>query len=160
MTQAAYVSNFARAKEMWWNSHRPSIMHLLEGDKKFHDTALLQMIPCMEKVFTLEKPRIAGRNVSLAKVVKRFFPDWEEDQCELFRKYVANGLKHDSFARPHSFSVTSSWEDEDWPFRPMVIKVAFEHPNFGVGKTLLIDKVLFWDALYPQIDKFYGEMTW
>lgn len=160
MTQTAYVSNFARAKEMWWRSHRPSIMHLLDGDKNFHDTALLQMIPCMEKMYTLENPRNVGRTVSLAKVAKRFFPGWDDDQCELFRKYVANGLKHDSFTRPHSFSVTSSWADEGWPFRPMVSKISFDHPNFGLEETLLIDKELFWNALYPQIDRFYGEMTW
>ncbi|MCY3863999.1 MAG: hypothetical protein OXG68_01025 [Chloroflexi bacterium] len=157
-TTSANISNFARAKETWWCKHRPSIMLLLDADENFHDTALLLMIPCMEKVYALENNLSNKSNVSLAEVVKRFFPYWDEEQCDLFRKYVANGLKHDSFVRPHSFSVTSSAKDEARPFLPISIKVSFHHPEFGEQTTLSIDKVSFWNRLYPQIDNFYSEM--
>ena len=153
--QAEHVNKFIRAKEAWRRKHRPSIVLLLESGEDFHDTALLQMIPCMEMVFALENPTKSSTNVSLAAVVKRFFPFWDEQQCELFRKHVANGLKHDSFIRPHSVTVTSSRKDEDRPFLPTTMALTFEHPEFGEATTLFIDKVSFWRTLHPQIDSFY-----
>ncbi|MCY3797671.1 MAG: hypothetical protein OXG84_07680 [Chloroflexi bacterium] len=157
-TTSTNITNFARAKEAWWRTHRRSIMLLLDADENFHDTALLQMIPCMEKVYALENNLSKNSKVSLAKVVKRFFPYWDEQQCDLFRKHVANGLKHDSFVRPHSFWVEDVTEEKG-PFRfPAPIVVTLERQGFGKKSTLLIDKIAFWNALYPQIDKFYGEM--
>ncbi len=161
-TNPANITSFARAKGMWWNNHRPTIQLLLDNDEKYHESALLQMIPCMEKVYALENNLSNKSRVSLAKVAKRFFPDWEEELCDLYRKHVANGLKHDSFVRPHSFSVKSSWgNNERYSFFPVhiAITVTFMHPEYGEQKTLHINKLSFWEKLHPQIDEFYGEMT-
>ena len=157
----------AMARTMWWRCFRPSIVVLIETDENYHDAALLLLVPCMEKVYAIEHPQYKNRRVPYGKVVQRFFPYLGEEECDLFRRRVANGLKHDSFIRTEilelkypgieqfehlPISLFQCWisetEVEDFDELPEDEKMSF----------LVINKLRFWEAVYPQIDEFYGEI--
>lgn len=163
-----YTLNHAAAKAMWWSCYRPSIQMLFDTDKNLHDAALLLMVPCMEKVFTLENPQFKKRTVPYGEVLLRFFPYLGKEECELFRQRVANGLKHDSFIRSEIFDLKypGSERYEHIPISLLkcwisdtVVQDFDELPEDEKMTFLVINKASFWEAVYPQIDDFYGETS-
>lgn len=93
----------ATYKEVWFIYYRPQIQTLMSGSPDNHVAALLLMIACMDRVYTLKYPKKRGYTRDL---LKYFFPkpegendDEYDKQMKKLAEDLVNALKHDAFVR-------------------------------------------------------------
>ena len=160
----------------WFVYWRPQIENLMSGSKENYVAALMLMIPCMERVYTLKNPdadhyrqKKHGKNIKpvpIESVFKEFFTNENPQEYDQIIRTVAiglaNGLKHDSFIRDeihlsdelvarHRSGVTGDAIDSAWYLPRTQAIVSMKDGRVAIAPSS------FWIVVRRQIDKFYLE---
>lgn len=151
-------------KEIWFIYWRPQIQTLMSGSPDNHVVALMLMIPCMDKVYTLHNPNNLPGNPKkwrgyTKEMLKYFFEKPAKVEKERYNKAIntvsdrlVNGLKHDTFIREGIVLLdTNPHIGEDG----FVTYRSNPYPISLVGEVAYIAPTAFWNTVRDIIDDFY-----
>lgn len=160
------IGNLASAthKEVWFIYYRPQIQTLMSGSPDNHVAALLLMIACMDRVYTLKYPKKLGYTQDM---LKYFFPKPEDEnnheydgRMKTLADDFVNGLKHDSFVRANVMLSDAAYLPAETGVSGQVIEVAVKGQRriavtWEDGGKLTIAATAFWYLIRDKIDNFY-----
>ena len=164
--------------KIWFVHWRPQIELLMAGSSDNYVAALMLMIPCMERVYTLAHPqwdsyqrKKAGekhKRLPIDFVLKWFFKNEGSDEYDQIIETVAqgfaNGLKHDSFIRDEvrlwdgfvgRIQSGQTGNEIDSFIHAQRIRALI--PIEGTDGHVSIAPHPFWTVVKHRIDKFYIE---
>ena len=165
-----------RHDRIWFLYWRPQIEALMSGSSENYVAALMLIIPCMERTYTLKHPewdyykmKRAGKNAKqlpIADVFKWFFRNENPQEYDQIIKVVAqgfaNGLKHDSFVRAEiclydeNVAPVQSGNSGDAVDSMMHVRRTQAITSMGDGRVAIAPRS-FWNVVKHKIDKFYVE---
>ena len=167
----------ATYKDVWYIYYRPQIQILMSGSSDNHVAALLLMIACMDRVYTLACPDKSGQKGGYTQdMLKYFFPkpeDENDDEYDRRMKSLAddlvNALKHDTFVRENvilsdAAQLLTEVAVKDQVIGVQVIEVVVKGlrriavTSEDNGK-LTIAATAFWNCIRDTIDNFYSQTT-
>jgi hypothetical protein len=147
-----YLVNFDSAtyKDVWFINYRPQIQILMSGPSDNHLAALLLIIVCMDRVYTLQFPEKRNKRGYTQDMMKFFFPKPEEQDEEEYDRRMktltndfVNALKHDTFVRANVVLNDSEM-------------MAVKYDDNG---KLTIAPTEFWGYIRDFIDSFYSQTS-
>ena len=154
----------ATHKEIWFIYYRPQIQTLMSGSPDNHVAALLLMIACMDRVYTLKYPKKHGYTQDM---LKYFLPKPEgENDAEYGERMkklaedLVNALKHDAFVRENVMLSDSAYLATGANVNGQVIGVAVKGQRriavtWEDDGKLTIAATAFWNHIRDTIDDFY-----
>ena len=158
----------ATHKEVWFIYYRPQIQTLMSGSPDNHVAALLLMIACMDRVYTLAYPDKSGQRGYTQDMLKYFLPKPEGENDDEYDKQMktladdlVNALKHDSFIRSPNVMLSDAIYlgtkvDVNGEAIPAAVKgqrrIAVTWEDDG---KLTIAATAFWYLIRDTIDDFY-----
>ena len=164
------IGNLASAthKEVWFIYYRPQIQTLMSGSPDNHVAALLLMIACMDRGYTLTYPNKSGQKGGYTQdMLKYFFPkpegendDKYDDQMEKLADDLVNALKHDAFVRENVMLSDAAYLPTGANVNGQVIEVAVKGQRriavtWEDDDKLTIAATAFWNHIRNTIDDFY-----
>ena len=165
-----------RHDRIWFLYWRPQIESLMSGSPENYVAALMLIIPCMERTFTLKHPerdyyrsKKAGtkaKQIPIADVLKWYFrnenPEEFDQIMDIVAQGFANGLKHDSFVRDEiclldeNVAPVQSGNTGNAADSMMHIRRTQAISSMKDGRVAIAPRS-FWYVVQHKIDNFYIE---
>lgn len=157
----------ATYKEVWFIYYRPQIQTLMSGSPDNHVAALLLMIACMDRVYTLAYPDKSGQRGYTQDMLKYFLPkpegendDKYGERMKTLAEGLVNALKHDAFVRENVMLSDAAYLPTGANVNGQGIEVIIKGQR-RIAVTLEDDGKLtiaataFWNHIRDTIDDFY-----
>ncbi len=163
-----------RHDRIWFIYWRPQIEALMSGSSENYVAALMLIIPCMERAYTLSNPQWDfyrrkktgndAKQVPPVEVLKWFFtnenPRKYDEIISIVAQGFTNGLKHDSFVRDEiclydeNVAPVKSGNTGETADSMLYTQRTQAITSMEDGRVAIAPRS-FWNVVKHKIDRFY-----